>query len=80
VAKKLRAAGLRVEADLRNEKISYKIREHSMQKLPYQIVVGDKEKAASTVAVRARGGQDLGQMSLDALIERLRREREQRGA
>jgi len=65
---------------LRNEKISYKIREHSMQKLPYQIVVGDKEKAASTVAVRARGGQDLGQMSLDALIERLRREREQRGA
>jgi threonyl-tRNA synthetase len=80
VAKMLRLAGLRVHTDLRNEKISYKIREHSMQKLPYQIVVGDKEKAASTVAVRARGGHDLGQMSLDALIERLQREREQRGA
>ena len=74
VVKKLRKAGFRVEADLRNEKINYKIREHSVQKLPYQIVIGDKEKAAGLVAVRARGGQDLGQLSLDSLIERWRRE------
>jgi threonyl-tRNA synthetase len=60
----LRAAGLRVEADLRNEKITYKIREHSLNKLPYQIVVGDKEVAANLVAVRTRGGRDLGQMSV----------------
>ncbi|HRM70407.1 MAG TPA: threonine--tRNA ligase [Thauera phenylacetica] len=71
---RLKKAGFRVEADLRNEKINYKIREHSVQKLPYQIVVGEKEKAAGLVAVRARGGQDLGQMSLDSLIERWRRE------
>ena len=74
VAAKLRKAGFRVEADLRNEKINYKIREHSVQKLPYQIVIGEKEKAAGLVAVRARGGQDLGQMSLDSLIERWLRE------
>ena len=74
VAARLRKAGFRVEADLRNEKINYKIREHSVQKLPYQIVIGEKEKAAGLVAVRARGGQDLGQMSLDSLIERWRRE------
>ncbi len=80
VAQKLQAAGLRALSDLRNEKINYKIREHSMQKLPYQIVVGDREKAAQLVAVRARGNQDLGQMSLEALVDRLRSEREQRGA
>jgi threonyl-tRNA synthetase len=67
----LRAAGLRVEADLRNEKITYKIREHSLNKLPYQIVVGDKEVAANLVAVRTRGGRDLGQMSIEALTRRL---------
>ncbi len=72
----LKKAGFRVEADLRNEKINYKIREHSVQKLPYQIVIGDKERAAGLVAVRARGGQDLGQMPLDSLIERWRRELE----
>ena len=71
VVAKLRAAGLRVEADLRNEKITYKIREHSLSKLPYQIVVGDKEVAASLVAVRTRGGRDLGQMSVEALTRRL---------
>jgi len=71
VAKTLRQAGLRVESDLRNEKITYKIREHSLNKLPYQVVVGDKEVAASLVAVRTRSGQDLGQMPLEALIERL---------
>jgi threonyl-tRNA synthetase len=61
--------GLRVETDLRNEKITYKIREHSLQKPPYILVAGDKEKAAGTVAVRARGNQDLGVMSVDAFIE-----------
>jgi len=61
--------GLRVDLDLRNEKITYKIREHSLQKLPYILVAGDKEKAAGTVAVRARGNQDLGVMSIDAFIE-----------
>ncbi len=70
----LRAAGFRASSDLRNEKINYKIREHSLQKLPYQLVVGDKEQQADTVAVRTRGGEDLGAMPLDALLERLRRE------
>ncbi|WP_341679431.1 threonine--tRNA ligase [Niveibacterium sp. SC-1] len=80
VAKGLRDAGFRVEADLRPEKISYKIREHSLQKLPYQLVVGEKEKAAGLVAVRARGGQDLGQISLEALVGLWRKEVETHGA
>ena len=71
VAKTLQNQGLRVNLDLRNEKITYKIREHSMQKLPYLVVIGDKEMAAGAVAVRARGGQDLGAMSLESFIERL---------
>jgi threonyl-tRNA synthetase len=58
--------------DLRNEKITYKIREHSLQKLPYILVVGDKEKAAGAAAVRARGNQDLGAMPVQAFIERIR--------
>jgi len=70
----LRQAGFRAEADLRNEKITYKIREHSIQKLPYQLVVGEKEKAAGKVAVRARGGEDLGQMPVEGFIARLRSE------
>ena len=74
VVKALRAEGFRVEADLRNEKITYKIREHSVRKLPYLLVVGDKEKAAEVVAVRARGNQDLGQMSLEEVVERWQRE------
>ncbi|MEY4302028.1 MAG: Threonine--tRNA ligase [Pseudomonadota bacterium] len=61
--------GLRVDLDLRNEKITYKIREHSLQKPPYILVAGDKEKVAGTVAVRARGNKDLGVMSVDAFIE-----------
>ena len=73
VADKLRKAlphqDLRVVTDLRNEKITYKIREHSMQKPPYILVAGDKEKAAGAVAVRARGGKDLGVMSVDAFVE-----------
>ena len=71
VAKALQNQGLRVNLDLRNEKITYKIREHSMQKLPYLVVVGDKEMAAGAVAVRARGGQDLGAMSLDAFVQKI---------
>ena len=71
VAKTLRNQGLRVDLDLRNEKITYKIREHSMQKLPYILVVGDKEKEAGAVAVRARGNQDLGVMSLEAFSEKI---------
>jgi len=71
VTHSLRSAGLRVEADLRNEKITYKIREHSLKKLPYQLIVGDKEVAAKAVAVRTRGGGDLGQIPLDALVTRL---------
>jgi len=74
VAQALREAGFRAVEDLRNEKISYKIREHSLQKLPYQVVVGDKEKQAGTVAVRTRGGEDLGAMGLDAFVARLRSE------
>jgi len=74
VAQVLREAGLRVQLDLRNEKITYKIREHSLQKLPYQLVVGDKEVAGKLVAVRARSGEDLGQMTLEALLQRLKTE------
>jgi threonyl-tRNA synthetase len=74
VAARLKSAGYRVQADLRNEKISYKIREHSLQKLPYQLIVGEKEKAGEKVAVRTRAGEDLGQMSLEAFIARLESE------
>ena len=74
VADQLRKGGFRVHADLRNEKITYKIREHSVQKLPYILVIGDKERDANTVAVRARGNIDLGVMSVDALVERLKQE------
>jgi threonyl-tRNA synthetase len=71
VAKTLQNQGFRVELDLRNEKITYKIREHSMQKVPYLLVIGDKEMASGSVAVRARGGQDLGVMSVDEFVQKL---------
>ena len=70
----LKKQGFRVHTDLRNEKITYKIREHTMQKIPYILVVGDKERDANTVAVRARGNVDLGVMSIDSLVERLHQE------
>jgi len=79
VVRGLKQAGLRAAADLRNEKISYKIREHSLQKLPYQVIVGDKEMAAQTVAVRTRKGEDLGQMPVRSFVERLLNEAQQRG-
>ena len=74
VVRELKAAGFHADADLRNEKIGFKIREHSLQKVPYQIIVGDKEKAGALVAVRARTGEDLGQMPLAQFIERLHAE------
>jgi threonyl-tRNA synthetase len=74
VKERLLEQGFRAFCDLRNEKISYKIREHSLQKLPYQLVVGDKEMQANTVAVRTRSGEDLGAMGLDAFTARLRSE------
>jgi threonyl-tRNA synthetase len=74
VTQTLRQAGVRAVADLSNNKINYKIREHSLQKLPYQVVVGDKEMESGVVSVRARGNQDLGQLGLDDLIARLKAE------
>jgi threonyl-tRNA synthetase len=67
----MKNAGFRVVSDLRNEKIGFKIREHTIQKVPYLLVVGDKEVESQTVAVRARRGEDLGSMDLNALIARL---------
>ncbi|PPE66028.1 threonine--tRNA ligase [Caldimonas caldifontis] len=71
VAKTLQKQGLRIATDLRNEKITYKIREHSLQKVPYILVLGDKEKASGAVAVRARGNQDLGVMSLESFVQKV---------
>jgi len=74
----LKGAGFRVVADLRNEKITYKIREHSIQKLPYQLILGDKEVAARTVSARTRSGENLAPLSLEAFISRLKGEIEAR--
>ena len=74
VAAGLNEAGFRVHADLRNEKIGYKIREHTLQKVPWLLVIGDREKEKGAVSVRTRSGEDLGSMSLQAFIERLRAE------
>ena len=74
VAQFLREQGIRVQLDLRNEKITYKIRDHSLQRLPYQLIVGDKEVAAGLVAVRTRSGEDLGQMTLEQLVQRIQSE------
>jgi threonyl-tRNA synthetase len=74
VTARLREAGIRAASDLSNNKITYKIREHSLQKLPYLLVVGDKEMEANAVSVRARGNQDLGQLGLDDFIARLKQE------
>jgi threonyl-tRNA synthetase len=74
VAKSLQAQGFRVESDLRGEKISLKIRELSLQKVPFILVVGDQERVSSQVTVRARGGKDLGAMTVDAFADRLNAE------
>ncbi len=75
VTKSLVKQGFRVEADLRNEKIGYKIREHTLQKVPFLLVVGDREKENGLVAVRARSGEDLGSMPLTGFVEKLQAER-----
>jgi threonyl-tRNA synthetase len=74
VAGQLGTAGFRASADLRNEKIGYKIREHTLQKVPWLLVVGDREKEKGTISVRTRSGEDLGQLPLQAFVERLRAE------
>ncbi len=78
VVARLRKGGIRTLGDLRNEKITYKIREHSLQKLPYQLIVGEREVANQTVSVRARSGKDLGAMSLEALLAHLNAENAER--
>ena len=79
IAEKLKAAGFRADADLRNEKIGFKIREHTLHKVPFQLVVGDKEKETNTVAVRTRKGEDLGTMSVDEFIAILEKAIAERG-
>jgi len=74
VVEMLKKNGIRCEFDLRNEKITYKIREHSLQKLPYILVAGDREMQAGCVAVRTRKGEDLGSMPIEAFIERIQSE------
>jgi threonyl-tRNA synthetase len=74
VRKALANQGFRIESDLRNEKIGYKIREHTLQKVPYLLVAGDREKEQGTIAVRTRGGEDLGSMSIDGFERKLRDE------
>lgn len=80
VLKALKKAGLRATVDLRNEKIGYKIREYTLQKVPYLLVVGDKEKAEGRVALRSRAGEDLGSLPLDEVIARLRQEAQPPGS
>jgi threonyl-tRNA synthetase len=75
----LKNQGIRVEADLRNEKIGFKIREHTLQRVPYLLVVGDREAESKTVAVRTRSGKDLGSMTLEMLARGLESEVASRG-
>lgn len=79
VAERLVSKGFRAVADLRNEKIGFKIREHTIQRVPYMLVVGDRELESNSVSVRTRTGEDLGSMEVDAFIERLAHEALQRG-
>ena len=79
VAETLEKQGVRVTTDLRNEKVGFKIREHTLQRVPYLLVVGDKEVAANLLAVRTRSGKDLGTMTAETFLERLRVELESRG-
>ncbi len=79
IAESLKNQGFRAEADLRNEKIGFKIREHTLQRVPYLLVVGDRELESGTVAVRSRSGEDLGSMALEGFVERLAEEVAMRG-
>ena len=74
LTRKLQNAGIRVKADLRNEKIGFKIREHTLRRVPYMLVCGDKEVEAGKVAVRTRRGKDLGTMDVDVFVEKLQQE------
>jgi threonyl-tRNA synthetase len=74
VVKKLKESGFRVKLDLRNEKIGFKIREHTLKRVPYLLVVGDKEMEAGEIAIRTRSGEDLGKMSVDDFISKLSEE------
>jgi threonyl-tRNA synthetase len=74
VADSLKNQGFRVEVDLRNETIGLKIRDHAMQRVPYQVILGGREQENNTVAVRTRDGEDLGAMSLEDFIQRLNRD------
>ena len=75
----LKAAGIRVENDTRNEKIGFKVREHTLQKIPYLLVVGDRERDSGSVAVRARNGEDLGSMPISAFVDLVRKDEEKKG-
>jgi threonyl-tRNA synthetase len=79
VVEALKNQGFRAISDLRNEKVGFKIRDHTLQRVPYLLVAGDKEVAANQVSVRTRNGKDLGAMSLEAFVERLRIELNSRG-
>ena len=79
VTDSLQNQGFRVINDLRNEKIGFKIREHIIQRIPYLLVVGDREVETQTVAVRTRSGEDLGSISIDAFASRLREDNQSRG-
>jgi threonyl-tRNA synthetase len=79
VAETLKNQGVRVVTDLRNEKVGFKIREHTLQRVPFLLVAGDKEVAANLLSVRTRSGKDLGTMSVETFLERLRVELESRG-
>ncbi|MCH1927776.1 His/Gly/Thr/Pro-type tRNA ligase C-terminal domain-containing protein, partial [Shewanella sp. C31] len=74
LTRKLQNAGIRVKADLRNEKIGFKIREHTLRRVPYMLVCGDKEVESGKVAVRTRRGKDLGTMDVDLFVEKLQQE------
>jgi len=75
----LKNSGFRAEADLRNEKIGFKIREHTIQKVPYLLVIGDREVETQTMSVRTRSGEDLGSISLEAFVDLLATDISRRG-
>jgi threonyl-tRNA synthetase len=79
VTETLKKQGLRVETDLRNEKVGFKIREHTLQRVPYLLVAGDREAGSHSLAVRTRSGKDLGAMSVDTIAARLAEEVASRG-
>jgi threonyl-tRNA synthetase len=79
VAETLKKQGFRVDSDLRNEKVGFKIREHTLRRVPYLLVAGDKEVAANLLSVRSRSGKDLGTMSPETFAERLQTELSSRG-